>query len=568
MNIVWRSIMNKLLIALALLLCFVLSCKKQQEESVAKMDLKNKIDRFAPTELSADLSCLSRDDKIVLDKIVQSAELMDHIYLHQVWNGNYDLLEKLQKNTSEEGKLRYLYFLMNMGPWSQVDNNEAFVDGVPKVKPLGANFYPADLTRDEFENWVKNLPVSEKEKAKGFFYVIRRDSKGNLITVPYSNEYRRWLEPASKLLNEAAEVTTNKSLKKYLKLRAKAFLSNDYYESDVAWLELDSPIEVVIGPYETYTDELFGYKAAFEAFVALRDDEATKELEKLEHYLQEIENNLPIDPKYRNKKLAPLSPIRVVDLVYASGDGNHGVQTAAFNLPNDERIIRDKGAKRVMLKNVQKAKFEKVLIPIAQKVLDQSQIDCVSFDAFFMHILAHELMHGLGPHDITIAGKATNVRQELKELYSAIEEAKADITGLFALQYLVDKGVMDKKLEETVYPTFLASMFRSIRFGINEAHGKGVAIQFNYLRKQGAIDMSDGGRFKVNRIRIKDAVKKLTSMILIIEAEGDYNKAKSLIEWYGNINPATQKTLDEIKDMPIDIRPVYKLIANLPNRIR
>jgi len=560
--------MNKLLIALALLLCFVLSCKKQQEESVAKMDLKNKIDRFAPTELSADLSCLSRDDKIVLDKIVQSAELMDHIYLHQVWNGNYDLLEKLQKNTSEEGKLRYLYFLMNMGPWSQVDNNEAFVDGVPKVKPLGANFYPADLTRDEFENWVKNLSVSEKEKAKGFFYVIRRDSKGNLITVPYSNEYRRWLEPASKLLNEAAEVTTNKSLKKYLKLRAKAFLSNDYYESDVAWLELDSPIEVVIGPYETYTDELFGYKAAFEAFVALRDDEATKELEKLEHYLQEIENNLPIDPKYRNKKLAPLSPIRVVDLVYASGDGNHGVQTAAFNLPNDERIIRDKGAKRVMLKNVQKAKFEKVLIPIAQKVLDQSQIDCVSFDAFFMHILAHELMHGLGPHDITIAGKATNVRQELKELYSAIEEAKADITGLFALQYLVDKGVMDKKLEETVYPTFLASMFRSIRFGINEAHGKGVAIQFNYLRKQGAIDMSDGGRFKVNRIRIKDAVKKLTSMILTIEAEGDYNKAKSLIEWYGNINPTTQKTLDEIKDMPIDIRPVYKLIANLPNRIR
>ena len=560
--------MNKLLIALALLLCFVLSCKKQQEESVAKMDLKNKIDRFAPTELSADLSCLSRDDKIVLDKIVQSAELMDHIYLHQVWNGNYDLLEKLQKNTSEEGKLRYFYFLMNMGPWSQVDNNEAFVDGVPKVKPLGANFYPADLTRDEFENWVKNLSVSEKEKAKGFFYVIRRDSKGNLITVPYSNEYRRWLEPASKLLNEAAEVTTNKSLKKYLKLRAKAFLSNDYYESDVAWLELDSPIEVVIGPYETYTDELFGYKAAFEAFVALRDDEATKELEKLEHYLQEIENNLPIDPKYRNKKLAPLSPIRVVDLVYASGDGNHGVQTAAFNLPNDERIIRDKGAKRVMLKNVQKAKFEKVLIPIAQKVLDQSQIDCVSFDAFFMHILAHELMHGLGPHDITIAGKATNVRQELKELYSAIEEAKADITGLFALQYLVDKGVMDKKLEETVYPTFLASMFRSIRFGINEAHGKGVAIQFNYLRKQGAIDMSDGGRFKVNRIRIKDAVKKLTSMILTIEAEGDYNKAKSLIEWYGNINPTTQKTLDEIKDMPIDIRPVYKLIANLPNRIR
>jgi hypothetical protein len=248
-------------------------------------------------------------------------------------------------------------------------------------------------------------------------------------------------------------------------------------------MDLDSPIDVTIWPYETYEDELFGYKAAFEAYVTLRDDAETAKLKQFSAYLQELEDHLPIDPKYRNPKLGAASPIRVVNEVFSSGEGNSGVQTAAFNLPNDERVVEQKGSKRVMLKNIQEAKFNKTLIPIARVVLSQSQQRDVSFEAFFTHVLAHELMHGLGPHIIKVGGRESTVRKELKETYSTIEEAKADITGLWALQYLMDKGVLDRQMERTIYTTFLASAFRSVRFGVQEAHGRGIALQFNYLRR-------------------------------------------------------------------------------------
>ena len=532
----------------------------KNESANAASSLDAKIRRFAPTEITADVSHLSEGDRKALDKIIEAAKLLDPLFLRQVWSGNAALLKKLEADTSPEGKAKLHYFRINVGPWSRLDKNEPFIEGVPHEKPKNANYYPDDMTKDEFESWVKSLPEAEQKRATGFFWTVRRDDNKKLKLVPYSQEYKEFLEPAAKLLREAATLTTNTTLKNFLTKRADALSSDDYYASDVAWMDLDAPIDLTFGPYETYEDELFSYKAAFEAYVTLRDEAESEKLKKFSGWLQELENNLPFDPKYRNPKLGAASPIRVVDVVFNSGEGNRGVQTAAFNLPNDERVVKEKGSKRVMLKNVQEAKFKQTLIPISKVVLDASQQSGVDFESFFTHILAHELMHGLGPHNIKVGGKDTTVRGQLKDLYSAIEEAKADITGLWALQYLMDKGLVDKKLESTLYTTFLASVFRSVRFGITEAHGKGVALQFNYLVDEGAFKVNEAnGTFSVDPAKIKDAVKKLTGELLTIEAEGSYDKAKVLLDKYAVVRPAMQKALDKLADVPVDIEPSFPL---------
>jgi hypothetical protein len=485
--------------------------------------------------------------------------LYDPLYLRQVWSGNEALLKKLQADETPLGRERLHYFMINKGPWSQLDGNEPFIPGVPPRPPY-ANFYPADMTKDEFNAWLATLSPEEKEKATGYFYVIRRDANGKLKSVPYSEEYREFLEPAAKLLREAAALTTNYTLRDFLNKRAAAFASNDYYDSDVAWMDLDAPIDVTIGPYETYEDELFGYKAGFEAYVTLRDAAESAKLVKFSQYLQEIEDHLPIDAKYRNPKLGAASPMRVVNEVFSSGEGNSGVQTAAFNLPNDERVVKEKGSKRIMLKNVQDAKFNKVLIPISRVVLDPKQQNDLAFDAFFTHILMHELMHGLGPHNINVGGNATTVRLQLKDKYSAIEEAKADMTGLWALQYLIDKGVIDRGMQRTLYTTNLASMFRSVRFGITEAHGRGVAMQFNYLTDEGAIKFNESnGTFSVDESRIRAAVTKLTHELLTIEAEGSYEKASALLGKYAVIRPQMKRAFDKLSNVPVDIEPIFPL---------
>jgi hypothetical protein len=545
------------------------SCSRTPESGKSPMTLSQQIARFAPTSISADMSVLAPGDRAALDKILAAARLMDELYFRQVWDGNADLLKKLRSDTSAAGKERLHYFLINLGPWSLLDANAPFVQGAPAERPLGANYYPHDLTKEEFETWLTSLAEADRVKATGFFHTIRRDAAGKLRAVPYSTEYRAWLEPAAALLREAAALTTNKSLRQFLTLRAQAFMNDDYYASDIAWMMLDSPIDVTIGPYETYMDELFSYKAAFEAFVTLRDDKATAKLARFSSYLQEIENNLPIDPKYRNPRLGALAPIRVVDVVYTSGEGNRGVQTAAFNLPNDERVVREQGTKRVMLKNVQEAKFNKVLTPIATKVLSSTDGSSLSFDAFFTHILAHELMHGLGPHGITVGGTATTVRQELKELYSAIEEAKADVMGLFALQFLIDKGLVEKQMECEMYITFLASMFRSVRFGINEAHGKGVAIQFNSFVDAGAIHYNGSTKtFSVDLEKMKQSVHTLTAEILTLQAEGSYAKAKTMIDTYAVIRPVMKSALDALGNIPVDIEPQYPMAPSVPGALR
>jgi hypothetical protein len=523
-------------------------------------ELAKKIARFAPTTMTADISKLSAKDRQALEKIIAAAKLLDPLFLRQVWSGNAALEQKLLADKSETGRQRLHYFYINDGPWSRLDDKQPFIDGVPQEKPSQASYYPADMTKDEFNAWVETLSEADKQKATGFFYLIQRGPDKKLTLVPYSQAYKDYLEPAARLLREAAALTTNATLKNFLTKRADAFGSDDYYESDVAWMDLDSPIDVTIGPYETYEDELFSYKAAFEAYITIRDDAETSKLTKFSGHLQELENNLPIDARYRNPKLGAASPIRVVNEVFGSGEGNSGVQTAAFNLPNDERVVKEKGSKRVMLKNVQDAKFNKTLIPISRVVLEPSEQSALSFESFFTHILCHELMHGLGPHNITVNGQETTVRKQLKELYSAIEEAKADMTGLWALQYMIDRGIIEKSMERTLYTTYLASMFRSVRFGITEAHGRGVAMQFNYLADEGAIKFNEAkGTFSIDHAKIKDSVRKLTHDLLTLEAEGSYDGAKAMLDKFAVIRPSMQQALDKLKDVPVDIEPVFPL---------
>src|SRR5579872_6840735 len=529
---------------------FVLSTPAMTIATAAVPDLNElnrMIARYAPAELRVDTSHLSPGDKQALAKLVEAAKVIDDIFVTQLWSGNAALKAQLEKDTSPLGKARLHYFMLNKGPWSDLDNHEAFLPGVPPKKPLGANFYPEDMTRDEFETWAFKLPKDQQENARGFFTVIRRGPDKKLIIVPYIQEYARGLNRAAALLNEAAAATSNPTLKQFLQLRAKAFLSNDYYDSDIAWMKLDAPIDITIGPYETYNDELFGYKASFEAYVTLRDDRETAKLKALAAHIQEIENNLPLDAKFRNPKLGGLAPIRVVNEVLATGDGAHGVRTAAFNLPNDERIVKAMGSKRVMLKNVQEAKFSKILEPIARRVLPADAQKDLSFEWFFTHILAHEMTHGIGPQN--------GVRQALKEQHAAVEEAKADVTGLFMLQYLYDHKMLPAA-ERSLYTTFLASSFRTLRFGVHEAHGKGMAMQVNYLMDKGAFVAKPDGTFAVDFTKVKGAVRDLVHDLLDIEATGDYARAKKMLDELGVIRPAMARALDKLKDLPTDIEPI------------
>jgi len=356
-------------------------------------ELKQMSARFAPTELKADTSKLSPGDQKALVKLVEASRLINDIFMTQYWSGDHALWTKLESDHSELGRARANYFWLNKGPWSALDGLTAFLPNVPEQKLPGANFYPADMSRAEFESWVKTLPEKQQEEAKGFFTVIERGADKKLKIVSYSETYKADLQKCAALLKEAAVSTDNPSLKKFLNSRAAAFSSDDYYQSDMDWMDLDAPIDVTIGPYETYNDDILGYKASYEAYINVRDSAETQKLGAFSKHLQEIENNLPIDAKYRNPKIASAAPIRVVNEVFDAGDADHGVQTAAYNLPNDDRVVAQKGSKRVMLKNVQEAKFQSVLIPISKQVLAADEQPYLDFDLFFTHILTHELCH-------------------------------------------------------------------------------------------------------------------------------------------------------------------------------
>lgn len=517
--------------------------------------LKAMTARFVPVEIKVDLSTLPPNERVALGKMIEAAKIFDALFLRQSAPLNEALLSELARDDTALGRARLHYFLLNAGPWSRLDENVPFIPGVGR-KPDEGGFYPVDATRAEIDAWMQALPAAERAAATGFFTTIRRGPAGGLTAVPYSVEYQNELVQAARLLREAAAATTQPTLKTFLEKRAQAFLSNDYYDSDLAWMDLDATIEPTIGPYEVYEDEWFNFKAAFEAFIAVNDEVESAKLVRFSGHLQELEDHLPLDAQYR-KKLGGYAPIRVVNLVFCSGDANRGVQTAAFNLPNDERVVALKGSKRVMLKNMQEAKFANVLVPIASRTLAKADQALVAFEPFFTHILMHELMHGLGPQTIRVGDRETTVRSELKELNGTLEEAKADISGLWALQYLMDHGGLDKGQERAMYTTFLASTFRTLRFGLTEAHAKGMALQLNWLLDAGGFVANADGTFSVDFAKVKAGVESLTHEIMTIQAHGDYAAAKTLLQRMVVIRPEVARVLEALKDLPVDIEPKF-----------
>jgi hypothetical protein len=519
--------------------------------------LKEKIAKFVPVELKYDTTLLDEREKIVVEKLYLASKVMDEIFREQVYAENDRIKNKLEASRDEYDKLSLEYFNIMSGPFDRLDHDKPFWG--KEKKSLGANFYPADMTKSEFNNWIKNHP-KDKNDFTSELTIIRKDENG-FKAIPYSLFYKDKLERASKLLKEAANYCDNPSLKKYLELRADAFTSNDYYESDMAWMDLkDHKIEVVIGPYEVYEDNLFNYKASFESFVTIKDPVESEKLKKFGSYLAEIEDHLPIDKQYKNTGRGSESPIMVVNEIYSGGDTKAGVQTLAFNLPNDERVREAKGSKKVMLKNVHEAKFEKLLLPIANIVLDKDQLQYVTFDGFFNHTLMHEMSHGVGPGFITVNGAKTEVKKELKETYSKLEECKADVLGMYNNIFMIEKGVYKKDFDKETYITFLAGVFRSIRFGINEAHGGGTAIIYNYLLEKGGYEYnSKTEKVRVNFEKIYPALKDLANKILIIQASGNYEGAKKLIAKYAVYSPSMKILRNKLSRLPVDIKPVFQI---------
>jgi len=550
-------IMKGLIMAAAMI--SVLGIATQVHALKPVMPLKHvsdQLEKFKPVKIEYDAKTLSANDKMAIEKLVEAARLMDEIFLRQVWSGNVKLRDELKTLKGKERGL-YDYFTVNFGPFDSLDHDKPFIDVGLKEKPAGANFYPEDLGKEELETWINKHPADKKDFESNFTIIVR-DGK-NLKAIPYSEVYKEWLVPASKLLKKAADLAENPSLKKYLASRADAFLSNDYFQSDCDWMDLkDHSLEVVFGPYEVYEDDLMGYKAAFEAFITMVDPEESKKLARVVSYLDAMEKNLPIPSEYHNVRRGKESPIVVAHEIYTAGDTKSGVQTIAFNLPNDERVREKKGSKKVMLKNVAKAKFDMILMPIAKTMMDPKDVKDVSFEAFFNHTLIHEVSHGLGPGTIKVEGKETTVNKALKDLYSVIEECKADTLGLYNTIFLNEKGMYSKEFMQSLYPTYLAGIFRSTRFGIKEAHGGSNIMQFNYLREKGAFTYDEKNiKFAVDRTKIEAAIKSLAQDLLMLEAKGDYEGAKKFVEKYRMMPKEIEKALSTLKDVPVDIRPIY-----------
>lgn len=513
-------------------------------------DVAQRMAQLPRTFIDYDRSLLDDNERQVVAKLIEASKPIDEIFWRQVSEENPALREQLAK----QGGAAYDYFIANKGPWDRLKGDEPFI-GTAK-KPEGAAFYPADMTKEELERYVAAHPA-QKDELQGLFTVVRRDGT-NLVGIPYSAFYKDFLDPAAAKLREAAAITNDPTLKRFLTLRADAFASGDYRESDMAWMDLAGNIEVVIGPYQVYEDNLFNYKTSFESFVTVVDKPESAKLSAYAHALPDMERNLPEPEQYKNPNRGSESPIKVVQEIYTAGDARRGVQTAAFNLPNDEFVREKKGSKKVLLKNVMDAKFRQSGQPIAMRVLDPSLTSLVSFDAFFNHVLFHELSHGLGPGFLTQAdGKRVEVRIPLKELYSTIEECKADVLGIWNLIYAQQHGLVTAFNERQLFATYAGLMFRSTRFGVGEAHGRGTAIQWNWLRERGAVTPMAGGRYTVDFAKARDAVRDLATELLTIEATGDYARAKTLLDRYGKETPEMAAVNATLKDIPVDITPVF-----------
>lgn len=529
-------------------------------EGVTADDLESRIARFAPAEIGIDRWTLEPWERQLVEKLVLASDIMHELFLIQVSLNNLRWRESLAAAGTEEGRFAREYFDIMAGPWDRLEHDEPFLDVGPK--PDGAGYYDPDITRHEIERWLSQHP-EDRQAFTGRFTVIRREH-GMLIAVPYAVAYRERLERAAALLDQAADLSRNESLAAYLRARAASFLSNHYSPSDMAWMDVeDARIEPTIGPSEVHEDRLMGWKAAFESFVTVADPDATAELDGLEDRMPFLEANLPIEDRYKNLERGFESSIRVVDVVYAAGAARAGVQTIALDLPNDERVRAAKGSRKLMLRNVARAKFETVLVPIARAVLETSVAADIDFDAWFTNVLMHELSHGIGPAFVVRPHRdTTTVNRALREHHSALEEAKADVTGLHGMTVLADEGVYDDDFLRRAFLGHVADMFRAARFNANEAHGRANLVQLNWLMERSALRHDPAtGRFSVDLPRVIEANRELAARILTIQAEGDYDAAGALLERYGAVAPQIRASLDRLDAVPVDIRPVYTMAA-------
>ena len=514
--------------------------KNSGNDTTAFNSIKEKVNQFAKVKLTSDLSGLTEKEKQMLPILLEAAKIMDELFWKQTLGNKNTFLDTISNQDIKD------FAIINYGPWERLNDNKSFINGIGE-KPKGVNFYPYDMTKEEFEAF--------KDKNKSSLYtVIQKGDDGKLKTVWYHEVFKAELEKAAGLIKKAAELAEDAGLKKYLELRAKALVSSNYFESDMAWMDMKTNgIDFVVGPIENYEDALFGYKAAFESFVLVKDKEWSKKLDKYISFLPVLQKELPVDAKYKKEVPGTASDLGVYDAIYYAGDCNAGSKTIAINLPNDEKVQLKKGSRRLQLKNSMKAKFDNILMPIAQKLIDPSQIANVKFDAFFNNVMFHEVGHGLGIKN-TITNKGP-VRTALKDVYSSWEEAKADILGLFLVTKLIEKGEVKDITAEDCYITFMAGIFRSVRFGAASSHGKANMMCFNFFESNGAFSRNSDGTYKVDFAKMKTAANAWAEKILILQGNGDYDGALTYLKENATIKEQLQKELDALKtaNIPVDI---------------
>ena len=515
-------------------------------------DLAAQKAKLAVIEMKPDTSFLNDEERQVVNLLIRASEQMSLIYRAQRdanWKQTRAAIEKAGGGLPLEMFDRYY------GPWDDLAENRPFF-GDAKM-PEGAGFYPTDLTKEAFDAYLAANPGEKASLTSPYTIVVRDGTK--LKAIPYSVAFKTELTEAARLLNEAAAITTNASLKKFLTLRAKAFLTDDYFESELAWMDLEgTPIEVAIGPYEVYTDRLHGQKTAFESFVTLKDPAESAALAKYKRYLRDMEANLPVPAKYKNFQRGFESPIAVAEQVRGGGDNVPGVQTIAFNLPNDERVREAKGAKKVILSNVLGAKYERILAPMAPLVLVPDQAKLVAKKYMQLETLFHELSHSLGPGTITVDGRETTVNDELKEQASALEEGKADVMGAYNILFLMQKGELPAAEKPQLLATYLAGIFRAVRFGAAEAHGKGAAMQYGYLKSKGAFAWDPSAkRYRIDPARMEAGIRDLVHDIVLLQGNGDYEGVKAFMAKYAVLDDRAEKVIASMKDIPVDIQPLY-----------
>jgi hypothetical protein len=516
------------------------SCKKTVPVTNSTNDsVTMKLNDFATFSLTADLSTLSENERKMIPLLIQAADIMNEIFWIEAYGNKDSLFTQLKgENDVKLAKIHY-------GPWDRMNGNAPLFKGFGEKYP-GANFYPKDMTAEEFD-------LMDDQSKTSLYTLLSRDDQGKLITIPYHKAFAEHVQKASSLINEASKLAEDPGLKKYLELRSKALLNDEYRESDMAWMDMtNNRIDFVVGPIETYEDQLYGYKAAHEAYILIRDIEWSKKLARFASLLPELQKGLPVDQQYKNEMPGDNSDLAAYDVIYYAGDCNAGSKTIAINLPNDEQVQLAKGSRRLQLKNAMKAKFDKIMMPIAQELLPADQVAHVTFDAFFSNTMFHETAHGLGSTK-TINGKGT-VREALKEQYTTIEEGKADILGLYLEMKLKEMGELDIDMVNE-YTTFMAGIFRSIRFGASSAHGKANLIRFNYFKEKGAFTVDSSGLYRINPDKMTAAINSLSNLILTIQGDGDYDKAVAMVQQYGVIDNDLKAALKRIeeKDIPVDI---------------